>query len=145
MCWKEKIQWQCYARVSERAWCVTFFPPHFGQGKIIYANYLPWYIAVIVVSRSHVTNVWKWKSNGEMIGSEAKSWCNLDCPFLLPLRYSLTFILKKEYLYQELTSENEIHMKTRIYRKLSGDTKQSRLESTTEITQNKHVLLCRWY
>jgi hypothetical protein len=24
-------------------------PSHFGQGKIIYANHLPWYIAVIVV------------------------------------------------------------------------------------------------
>ena len=34
MCWKEKIQWQCYPRASERA-CVTFSPSHFGQGKII--------------------------------------------------------------------------------------------------------------
>jgi hypothetical protein len=32
MCWKEKIQWQCYPRVSERA-CV--FSPLFGQGKVI--------------------------------------------------------------------------------------------------------------
>jgi hypothetical protein len=31
MCWKEKIQWQCYPRASERA-CVT--SPLFGQGKI---------------------------------------------------------------------------------------------------------------
>jgi hypothetical protein len=29
MCWKEKIQWQCYPRASERA-CVTFSPSHFG-------------------------------------------------------------------------------------------------------------------
>ena len=33
MCWKEKIQWQCYPRASERA-CVT--SPLFGQGKIIF-------------------------------------------------------------------------------------------------------------
>ena len=48
MCWTEQIQWQCYPRASERA-CVTFSPSHFGQGKIIYANHPPWYIAVIVV------------------------------------------------------------------------------------------------
>ena len=29
--------------------CATSSPSHFGQGKIIYANHLPWYIAVIVV------------------------------------------------------------------------------------------------
>ena len=35
-------------------------PSHFGQGKIIYANHLPWYIAVIVVfSKSHD----KWLKN----------------------------------------------------------------------------------
>ena len=45
MCWKEKIQWQCYSQGSERA-CVTFSPSHFGQGKIIYANHLPRYIFV---------------------------------------------------------------------------------------------------
>jgi hypothetical protein len=29
---------------------MCYIPPsHFGQGKIIYANHLPWYIAVIVV------------------------------------------------------------------------------------------------
>jgi hypothetical protein len=39
MCWKEKIQWQCYPWASERA-CVTF-SPYFGQGQIIYANHLP--------------------------------------------------------------------------------------------------------
>jgi hypothetical protein len=33
MCWKEKIQWQCYPWASERA-CVT--SPLFGQGKIIF-------------------------------------------------------------------------------------------------------------
>jgi hypothetical protein len=35
MCWKEKIQWQCYPRASERA-CVTLSAPLFGQGKIIF-------------------------------------------------------------------------------------------------------------
>jgi hypothetical protein len=39
---------QCYTQASERA-CVTFSPSHFWQGKIIYANHLPWYIAVIIV------------------------------------------------------------------------------------------------
>jgi hypothetical protein len=34
MCWKEKIQWQCYPRASESA-CVTF-SPLFGQGKIFF-------------------------------------------------------------------------------------------------------------
>jgi hypothetical protein len=29
--------------------CYVLPPSHFGQGKIIYANHLPWYIAVIVV------------------------------------------------------------------------------------------------
>ena len=33
MCWKEKIQWQCYPRASERA-CAT--SPLFGHGKIIF-------------------------------------------------------------------------------------------------------------
>jgi hypothetical protein len=33
MCWKEKIQWQCYLRASARA-CAT--SPLFGQGKIIF-------------------------------------------------------------------------------------------------------------
>jgi hypothetical protein len=33
MCWKEKIQWQCYQRASERA-CVT--SPLFGQGTRSY-------------------------------------------------------------------------------------------------------------
>jgi hypothetical protein len=33
ICWKEKIQWQCYPRASERA-CV--FSSLFGQGKIIF-------------------------------------------------------------------------------------------------------------
>ena len=33
MCWKEKIQWQCYPQALERA-CVT--SPLFGQGKIIF-------------------------------------------------------------------------------------------------------------
>jgi hypothetical protein len=28
--------------------CYILPPSHFGQGKIIYANHLPWYIAVIV-------------------------------------------------------------------------------------------------
>ena len=36
MCWKEKIQWQCYPRASERE-CVTF-SPLFGQGKTIFVH-----------------------------------------------------------------------------------------------------------
>jgi hypothetical protein len=48
MRWKEKIQWQCYPRASERLKSMCYVPPsHFGQGKIIYANLLPWYIAVL--------------------------------------------------------------------------------------------------
>jgi type IV secretory pathway VirB3-like protein len=29
--------------------CYVLPPSHFGHGKIIYANHLPWYIAVIIV------------------------------------------------------------------------------------------------
>jgi hypothetical protein len=36
MCWKVKIQWQCYPRASERA-CVTL-SPLFGQGKITFLD-----------------------------------------------------------------------------------------------------------
>ena len=33
-----------------KSMCYVLHPPsHFGQGKIIYAYHLPWYIAVIVV------------------------------------------------------------------------------------------------
>ena len=35
MCWKEKIQWQCYPRASERA-CVTFPLFVFGQGTTFF-------------------------------------------------------------------------------------------------------------
>jgi hypothetical protein len=38
MCWKEKIQWQCYPQASERA-CVSF-SPLFGQGKIKFFSFL---------------------------------------------------------------------------------------------------------
>ena len=66
MCWKEKIQWQCYPLYSERA-CVTFCPSHLGQGEIIYANHLPLYIAVIVVflkSRDKCLNVkLRWRNH----------------------------------------------------------------------------------
>jgi hypothetical protein len=64
---KEKIQWQCYPQASERA-CVTFSPSHFGQGKIIYANHLPWYIAVIVVF---------WKSRDKWLKKKL-TWRNDD-------------------------------------------------------------------
>jgi hypothetical protein len=55
MCWKEKIQWQCYPRASERA-CVTF-SSLFGQGKIIlHVTPIMQCVAVIIqlVLRDHV-------------------------------------------------------------------------------------------
>ena len=33
-----------------KSMCYVLLLSHFGQGKIIYANHLPWYIAVIVVT-----------------------------------------------------------------------------------------------
>ena len=38
MCWKEKIQWQCYPQAPERA-CVSF-SPLFGHGKIKFLSFL---------------------------------------------------------------------------------------------------------
>jgi hypothetical protein len=50
-------------------------PSHFGQGKIIYANHLPWYIAVIVVfSKSRD----KWLKN-KLISFCSDLSCRWNC------------------------------------------------------------------
>ena len=55
---------------------LRFSPSHFGQGKIIYANHLPWNIAVIVVFSKSRDKFWKWKWYGEIIRSKGRSCCN---------------------------------------------------------------------